>query len=96
MWPLTLPEAGYLVISTRYDSAWRAEVDGKDADIVRADGILMAVPVEAGRHNVTLWFDPAKYRWGKRRTSIADGDPDNATALAAYEFRPAAARPESG
>jgi hypothetical protein len=61
---------GFLVISTRYDGGWEAKVDGQDADLLRADGILMAVPVEAGRHTVELQFEPPEYVWG-RRISIA-------------------------
>ena len=57
---------GFLVVSTRYDPAWRAEVDGEAADVVRADGIFMAVPVEAGQHKVELKFEPTEYVWGRR------------------------------
>ena len=57
---------GYLVVSNRHDGGWEATVDGDDAEIVRANGILQAVPVEAGTHTVELSFRPSEYVWGQR------------------------------
>lgn len=62
--------AGWMVFSARYDGGWQASVDGQSAQLLRADGILMAVHVDAGEHTVKLTFDPPEYVWG-RRISIA-------------------------
>jgi hypothetical protein len=64
------PGGGLAVISTRFDDGWKATVDGEDAEIVRADGILMAVPVRAGEHTVELEFAPADVTWGRRITIV--------------------------
>jgi hypothetical protein len=57
---------GYLVVSIPHDDAWQATVDGEDADILPANGLLQAVPVDAGVHEVELEFRPAEYVWGQR------------------------------
>jgi hypothetical protein len=61
---------GWVAFSTRYDGGWTAEVDGEDVSPVRANGVLMAVPVPAGEHSVVLRFQPSEVTWG-RRISIA-------------------------
>ena len=52
--------------SERFDDGWEAEVDGADAPVLRADGLLRAVPVGAGQHTVKLSFQPWEYVWGFR------------------------------
>jgi hypothetical protein len=59
-------EDGFLVISNRFDGGWKATVDGDEARVLRANGILQAVPVEAGTHTVELSFRPSEYVWGQR------------------------------
>ena len=46
--------AGLLVWSRTFFSAWRARVDGKTVEAVRADGHLVGVPVPAGAHTVEV------------------------------------------
>jgi len=43
---------------------WRAEIDGVSVDTLRAYGAMIALPIEAGEHVVTLTYDPASYRFG--------------------------------
>lgn len=50
---------GLLVLSEVYDPDWRAEVDGQRRDIVRTDGILRGVYLEAGPHRVVFAYRPA-------------------------------------
>jgi hypothetical protein len=57
---------GWLVISRRWDKGWIAEVDGKEAEVLRADGVLQAVEVPEGQHVVELRFRPKDYVWGQR------------------------------
>lgn len=45
---------GYVVFSELYYPGWRAKIDEKPADILRADAALRAVLVDAGEHTVTL------------------------------------------
>jgi hypothetical protein len=56
----------FLFVSENYYPDWRAKVDGKSAEVVRAQFSLMAVPLPAGARSVELWVAPAQYgtfRW---------------------------------
>jgi hypothetical protein len=64
------PQAGWLVLNDPYQPWWRAEIDGRAAPLLRANGIVRAVPVPAGRHRVRFVFRPfvgafeeARRRW---------------------------------
>jgi len=46
-----------LMISENYYPAWKAEVDGAEAPVLRADYAFRAVPVPAGSHEVRLYYD---------------------------------------
>lgn len=47
---------GWVVFSEMAYPGWQATVDGRPANILRADIALMAVPVPAGNHALRLWF----------------------------------------
>ena len=49
---------GVLVVSTAYLRGWTATVNGHDVPVVRADGLVLAIPVEAGTNDVRLHFVP--------------------------------------
>jgi hypothetical protein len=53
-----------LVLTERFDAAWRATVDERPAGIVRAYGDQMAVVVDRGARRVDLRFSPASVRAG--------------------------------
>lgn len=48
--------AGYLVVADADQVGWAATVDGHDAPLVAADEGVVAVPVAAGTHTVTLHY----------------------------------------
>ena len=58
------PVDSYLVLSDVYYPGWRATVDGKPAELLRADYVFRAVPVPAGEHTVRLEFAPWTWRAG--------------------------------
>ena len=43
---------------------WRAWVDGTPVSILRADGMLRAITLAAGSHQITMSFEPASLTWG--------------------------------
>ena len=53
-----------LVLSDLYYPGWRAVVDGKPADILRANYLMRAVAVPAGRHTVAFVYEPASFKAG--------------------------------
>ena len=57
-----------------YPDGWKAEVDGKPVDVVRADWTLRAAALPAGEHDVVMRFEPKSYVVGagiSRASSIA-------------------------
>jgi hypothetical protein len=53
-----LPTTGYLVLTDAYTPGWVATVDGKQASLLRANGVFRAVSVPAGTHEVRLRYAP--------------------------------------
>ena len=53
-----------LVMSDLHYPGWRATVDGEPTDIYRANYLMRAVHVPAGRHTVVFEYRPASFRMG--------------------------------
>ena len=49
---------GVLVVNEAWYPGWRAWVDGRETSVVRANGLVRAVALPAGRHRVTMRFLP--------------------------------------
>jgi hypothetical protein len=61
---------GVLVLSeVWYPDGWKATVDGIDVPLVRANYILRALPIKAGRHRVKLRFEPS----GRKLAGLSSG-----------------------
>jgi hypothetical protein len=48
--------AGLLVISEQFDDGWHAQIDGRDAPVVKVDGFMLGVRVPAGLHTLELTY----------------------------------------
>jgi hypothetical protein len=57
--------AGYLVLADAIQPTWQVTVDGKIADLVRADHGLAAVAVPAGTHTVRFSYAPRGHDLGR-------------------------------
>lgn len=51
-------KGGVVVFSEIYYPGWKAFVDGREVEIGRADYILRAINIPAGKHQVVMTFDP--------------------------------------
>lgn len=63
--------AGWLVVRSTYARGWRATVDGRPVELVRADGRHRAVAVPPGRHTVALRYEPPWLWAGAALTLLA-------------------------
>jgi hypothetical protein len=51
-------KGGVAIFSEIYYPGWTCTIDGQDAQIARADYVLRAVRIPAGKHTVIMTFDP--------------------------------------
>jgi len=73
-----------LLLSRTFHPSWRAEVDGKPAEVVRVDHALIGVPLAAsGTHQVALAYRPAIVAQAKTVTTATWALVMLASALAA-------------
>lgn len=55
---------GLLVLRESHANGWRASVDGRETRVLRANGKHRAVAFPAGRHEISLRYDPPGLRAG--------------------------------
>lgn len=65
------PNGSALMVSENYYPGWSAVVDGKTANIGRADMTLIGVELPAGARKIELRYASAPYEKGKRVTQVA-------------------------
>ena len=65
------PAGSALVVAENFYPGWSATVDGRPANVGRADYALIGVELPTGGTNVVLAFDSAPYHTGKRVTLVA-------------------------
>jgi len=61
---VSLAQPGYLLQREAWYPGWRARVDGVDTPVVRADVLFRAVPLDAGVHDVEVFFSAATFTRG--------------------------------
>lgn len=64
------PAGSFLFLSENWHPGWSATVDGKGANVIRAQHTLIGVPLEAGAKSVELTFRDAKYPRGRAITLV--------------------------
>ncbi len=62
-----------LVINESFHSGWKAAVDDKTAEVLRADGDFIGIVVPAGNHRIALEFQPESLRLGRLITFLGLG-----------------------
>lgn len=64
--------AGLAVFSEiYYEKGWKAFIDNQETTILRANYILRALPIAAGKHTIEFRFQPNAYRTGNTITAIS-------------------------
>ena len=63
-------DSSYVFVAENYFPDWHATVDGRPAQVVRAQVSLMAVPVPPGARRVELEFRSASYALGRTITLV--------------------------
>jgi uncharacterized membrane protein YfhO len=57
-------QPGYLVLAYTHYPGWRATVDGRPREILRANYAFMALPLGPGEHRVILSYRPMSLALG--------------------------------
>ena len=68
---ISATQAGWLVLSEGYYPGWLATVDGTPANVYRADAVLRAVAVPAGKHRIEMTFLPISFVVGAIISGLA-------------------------
>jgi uncharacterized membrane protein YfhO len=67
----TVQGQGLAVFSEIYYPGWKATIDGTEVPVLRADYILRALEVPAGKHTITFSFEPKPYTVGNKVTTAS-------------------------
>ncbi len=54
-----------------YDKGWKAFIDGKEAEFVKANYVLRAMPIPAGDHTIEFKFEPQSHKIGSTVTIVS-------------------------
>lgn len=68
---VTADRPSALVVSTLWLEGWSATVNGREVPVARANGLVLAVPLEAGRNDVELSFTPPGLKAGAAITFVS-------------------------
>jgi uncharacterized membrane protein YfhO len=66
-------EDGHLLLTVPYDKGWTAKVDGQSVIIEKFGNALMAIPLSAGEHTVSLVFVPEGMKEGAVVSAVSLG-----------------------
>ena len=58
------PDAAFLFMSESHYPGWKAYVDGREEEILRANYVFRALPVGPGSHQIELVFEPMSFKAG--------------------------------
>jgi hypothetical protein len=65
------PNGGFLVLNDAWHPWWRAAVDGRPAEILKANVLFRAVLLSPGTHHVRFAFEPLRGAWEELKEKVA-------------------------
>lgn len=65
------PDGGFLIVNDAWHPWWRAEVDDRPTEIIRANVLFRAVQVGPGMHRVHFTFVPLLGAWEELKEKVA-------------------------
>jgi hypothetical protein len=68
---VTLSQPGWVVLADTYYPGWTATLDGRPAEILRADYAFRAVRAEAGEHTLIFEYHPRSFAAGLWVTGLS-------------------------
>lgn len=68
---MTSDSAGLFVLADLFYPGWTAEVDGRPAELLRADGVFRAVALPSGSHRVVFRYQPLSVKIGAVLSGLA-------------------------
>lgn len=74
---VTTPAAGFVVLNDIWHPWWKAEVDGVETEILKANVLFRAVQVPAGTHKVRFSFQPLAGAIAELRARIDPQEPED-------------------
>ncbi|MGO4668643.1 hypothetical protein [Bosea sp. 2RAB26] len=79
---VTTDKPGFVLLNDIWHPWWRAELDGADVDILRANVLFRAVQVPAGTHTVRFSFKPVEGAIAELRDRVEPIVPEEAPSAA--------------
>jgi hypothetical protein len=52
------PAATVMLLNDKYDAGWKAEIDGKPAEMIKCNFFMQGLQLPPGAHNIVLTFKP--------------------------------------
>lgn len=59
------PTPAILLLTDSFYFGWKATIDGRPAEILRANYTFRAIELPEGSHKVNFYYNPESFRWGR-------------------------------
>ena len=90
--------SGFVLVNDQYDPDWQVQVNGRDVPLLRADYIMRAVAIPAGKSDITMRY-ASRYHVGglnlsaRLMNNFSDGAMLAAWLIAGFALRDSRRRP---
>ena len=84
---VTTAAAGFVVLNDIWHPWWRAEIDGAETEILKANVLFRAVQVPAGTHKIRFSFHPVEGALAELRERVSPQEPEDDLPLPPDEPR---------